>query len=200
MGSAVNSIANQVTNLSDNNFADLAISGLAENGALLKVAGFGQSPTAPQDSAPPQGLQQLQQQQQQYANQFSQNLPQMQNQMNQNLTQSANNTLNAQVKATQSANSARGLGYGGVNQGQQQQERVNSQSNLANAISGSNANLSNAANTLNTQAINTGAGIQQTQQSIQNQIYQQQLAQMQSNNSITGNIASTGLLAGLLLA
>jgi len=92
------------------------------------------------------------------------------------------------------------MAYGGVNQGEQQQVRATTEQNLGRAITGSNANLENAANTLNAQAVETGVGIQQTNQAIQNQIFQQQMTQMNANNASTGSALGTGLMAYMAFA
>lgn len=145
----------------------------------------------------PQTLNELKKNQLEYANQFQAQLPQMQKQMAEQLSTNANKSMNAQLKQVNQRNSARGLAYGGVNEGQQQNVRSQSQGALAESIKNSNAGLLNASNTLNAQALETGVGIQQTQQAIQNQIYQQQLANMNANNAITGSMMGTGLLLAM---
>ncbi len=148
-------------------------------------------PKAPEG---PQGLSALKQQQLTNANDFQKNMPQMQAKMNQQLSDQSNQQMQAQLKQNKQNNSNRGLLYGGVEQGGQQGIRANAQAGLAHSISNSNADLQNASQTLNAQALQTGAGIQQNQQMIQNQIYTQQLATMQANNSMTGSAAGMGLL------
>jgi len=155
---------------------------------------------APSPPKTPGSLDELKQQQQQYAQQFSQNLPQMQKNMAGLLTQQANQQMQGQMQTVKNRNNARGMAYGGVNQGEQQQVRATTEQNLGRAIAGSNANLENAANTLNAQAVETGVGIQQTNQAIQNQIFQQQMAQMNSNNSMMGSALGTGLMAYMAFA
>lgn len=166
-------------------WADAFGQGGALMGPLNEAAGIGNAPEAPKT---PSSLDQLKNQQQQYAQQFSQNLPQLQKQTAGLLTQQSNKQMNAQLQQTKNNNNARGLLYGGVNQGAQQQVRSTAQQNLSQAISNSNAGLENAANTLNSQAIETGVGIQKTQQEIQNSIFQQQMAQMQAQNSGMGGL------------
>lgn len=135
--------------------------------------------------------------QQAYAEKFQKELPQMQAKMAQDLSRDAHRRMTSQIRETNQGNFSRGLGYGGVNEGQKQAVRSESQSQLAGKIAGANASLENASNTLNAQAVETGLGVQQTQQQIQNQIYQQQLSNQQAQNAITGSITGAGLLAGL---
>jgi hypothetical protein len=142
----------------------------------------------------------LQTQQQTNATNFRNNIPQMEQSMGEQLKASANQTMGQQLGGLGSYNSSRGMGYGGVNQGQQQRVRSAAQSGVAQGQSNINAGLQNAANTLDAEAVNTGLGIQQTQQSIQNNIYSQAMTQMNANNSMVGGFLGTGLLAGLVLA
>lgn len=178
------------------------------------IAGFGANPAGflmgsqlsglinPQEAPGAPGtdasLAMMHQQQLAYAKNFQENLPQTQQKVAQQLTNASNQTMNAQVRQVKNQNNARGLTYSGVNQGQQQAVRSNAQQQLAGGISAANANLENASNTLNAQAVETGVGIQQTQQAIQNQIFQQQMSQMQSQNSIFGSALGTGILAATL--
>lgn len=174
------------------------IAGFVSN-PVMAIAG-GQLANVLDPTAPPKApgtnpaLAAFQQEQQQNAKQFSQNLPSLQGQIAQMLTKQAKATTDAQVQQVKTTNNARGLTYSGINQGQQAGVVAQNQQQLGSAISGANANLANASNTLTAQAVETGVGIQQTQQSIQNQIYQQQLSQMQSNNSIFGSALGTGIL------
>lgn len=135
--------------------------------------------------------------QQQYAQKFQKELPQMQAKMAQQLTQQSNQQMQGQLKGVNQNNFSRGLGYGGVNAGQQAGVRAGAQQQLAGQISGANASLENASNTLNAQAVETGVGIQQTQQSIQNDIYKQQLAQQQASNAAAGGLL--GMVGSALL-
>lgn len=138
--------------------------------------------------------------QQLYAKSFQERLPQMQAKMAQQLTQQSNQQMQGALQQNKQANFSRGMGYGGIEQGQQAGIRVGSEQQLAGQISGANASLENASNTLNAQAVETGVGVQQTEQSIQNSIYQQQMANQQANNNITGSIMGTAMMAAILLA
>lgn len=175
------------------------------NGRLSRIVPDATSPITGQPNAPAaptndpnSPLSTLQTQQQQYANQFSQDLPSMKNQNASNLSSSASMTNNQQNKAINRGNSARGLGYGGVNQGMQAKNSANNAGLLANNIEQSNASFDNAANTLNTQALETGVGIQQQQQQIQNQIYSQAMANQNASNQMTSSAIGTGLLLALI--
>ncbi len=183
-----------------NGYSDLL--GQGANGRNFANGVFGNADGSNQPTPPktPSSLAGLQAQQQQYAQQFSQNLPQMQQKMAGLLTQQANQQMSGQIAQVKNQNNRRGMEYGGVNQGQQGQVRAADQQNLGQAITGSNANLENASNTLNAQAVETGVGIQQTNQAIQNQIFQQQMAQMNSQNSVMGSALGTGLMSYMAFA
>lgn len=159
---------------------------------------FAQSPDMSKLTQAPDALDNLHQQQLGFANQFTQGLASMQAKAAQQLTTGANQQMNAQIKQVKNQNNARGLNYGGINQGQQQQVRSYNQQQLAGNIAGSNANLQNAANNVNAQAIETGVGMQQMQQQLQNQIFQQQWATTQANNSMVGSALGMGILGAAI--
>lgn len=207
MGSTVNDISRTVSSIYSAPFQAVGSAVGGSSGQDIKNSGseYGNwigslggtikpDPQKPNTPGTPQDLSSLQSAQLNYANQFQKNLPQLQATMADNLTKQSNAQMNNQVRMTKEANQQRGLTYSGINQGQQQGVRNQSAQGLASAISGSNAGLQNASQTLNAQALQTGVGIQQTQQAIQNTIYQQQLSQMQANNAQTGSMIGTGLL------
>lgn len=160
----------------------------------------GGDPAAPTAPGVNPALTNLQTQQQTNATNFRNNIPQMEQSMGEQLKSQANQMMGQGMSQINNSNNARGMGYGGVNQGQQQKLRAQTQSGVAQGQSNINAGLQNAANTLDAEAVNTGVGIQQTQQSIQNQIYSQAMTQMNANNSMVGGFLETGLLAALVLA
>lgn len=205
-GGFVSDLANTVTNTGKAFYQPFLDLGQAKFDKVLPdvaniprtIAGELSSPTEmPESPSAPQSLVDLQKQQLDYANKFREQMPQMQNQMARQLSQQAEMQQKGQIAEIKNRNNARGLTYSGINQGQQLGARAANQGLLAQAISGANANLENASNTLNNQALQTGVGIQQTQQSIQNQIYEQQMAQLAADNSITGSVLGFGLMAGM---
>lgn len=166
-----------------------------------QVFGGGLDSTTPAPPpAPPTPLQQLQTQQTDYANQFKSNLPTMQSQLASQLAQASARSTNTGNRQIQSINSARGLGYGGLNKGMKMSNTSNNASNLASGIASGNAGLVNESNALSTQALQTGVGIQTQQQQVQNDIYQQALAQQNANNSIVGGLLQAGVTTGLIVA
>lgn len=145
------------------------------------------------------GLSAVQQQQQQQAQQFRANLPQNENTAYSDLAQASGANTNQAVRQAGSSNSARGLLYGGVNQGQQQGIRANNQVNLAKGKSDINNQYETEANKMDAAAVGTGVAIQQTQQSVQDQIYKQALLNMNNQNNAFGSLLGAGG-AGLGLA
>lgn len=158
-------------------------------------------PEAPDAPRINENLSRLKQKQMEQAKQFRENLPGMKNKMATDLRVEANDAMAAQAKNINESNSRRGLLYGGINAGQQAQAKGAAQSRLAKAISSNNVNLENAADAMDAQAIETGMGIQQSQQAIQNQLYSQAQARLNGENMMTGSmlgaaggIATAGLL------
>lgn len=159
--------------------------------------GPGQPPKAPGIDP---GLAKLREEQQKYAKDFRAGMPSMIRMMSENLKSQSNQALGQGLKQTRNDYASRGLSYSGLEKGAEARQRGQAASGLAAGISGINADVENAANTLDAQAVETGVGIQQTQQAIQNQIYSQAMARMNANNAITGSALGTGLIAAMLMA
>jgi hypothetical protein len=192
MGSAVSQISKGL------NSASKATGGLSNYFAPAGITGamfpYNEAPSAP--GVDP-NLQSLKDKQSQNAQQFRQNIPGMEQTMGNQIKKRGQQNLGQNLNYTKSYNSGRGLLYGGINQGQMQGQRAASAQNVASGINTVNTGLENAANQLDAQAIETGVGIQQNQQAIQNQLYSQAMAQQNANNSLVGNIAATGLLLAM---
>lgn len=134
-------------------------------------------------------------------NQFTQNMPQMQNQMGNQARAGFNQQAGTQIQRNRATNSSRGLLYGGINQGQEAGIRGQAAVKSANAQGTINAGLLNSQSQLQGNAVNTGLAINQNQQQIQNDIYQQALAQMQASAGMFGSaMGSVGKVGGLLAA
>lgn len=132
---------------------------------------------------------------------FRQNLPGLENQMGHQLADQSNQQMSQNIQGARQNNSARGLLYGGINAGQEGAIRANAAHGLAAGRSDINQGLLNNANTLDAQAIHTGLGIQQTQQSIQNSIYGQALADMQARGAAIGGLmGGVGKIGGMFAA
>lgn len=172
------------------------ISGGIKNG----LTGFGNSlnPSGPQTPGTNPALAQVEQNQISQAQQFQANIPQYQQQLTSNLKQGVNQQLGQNLQKTANYNASRGLLYGGVNQGMQGHNYNNASNAVAQGTSDINAGLQSASNQLAANAVGTGTGIQQSNQDIQNQIYQQTMAQTNSNNSMLGSAAGFGLLAAMI--
>lgn len=173
------------------------IGGAGVGSMIQDVFSPGEGPAAP--GVDP-NLENLRKRKQQNAQAFRANIPNMQKEMGEDLKVSANQGLSAQNKATQEGMSSRGLMYSNINRGAQAANRGRTQAAVAKGTTDINTGLMNAADTLDAQAIETGVGIQQTQQAIQNDIYSQAMARMNAQNSVIG--AGLGFLgsAGLTAA
>lgn len=178
-------------------FADVTTGGQATN-LYNNLTGAGQS--GPQAPGTNPSLSSVEQQQINQANDFSANMPTYQSQMTDNLKTNVNNQLGSNLNTISNNNNARGLLYGGVNQGQRAQAYGQAQAQTAQGVSNINAGLLSAQDQLNANAVGTGTGIQQSSQAIQNDIYQQTLSQINSNNAMLGSAGGSAVLAGLLLA
>lgn len=138
--------------------------------------------------------------QQEQATEFRSALPNTQREMAERFTSEANRGLSAANKNTQQQMASRGLLYSGINQGAQAANRARTQAGIAQGISDMNTGLQDSADSMDMEAIQTGMGIQQAQQQIQNQIYSQAMARMAAHNQMVG--AGIGLIssAGMMYA
>lgn len=226
MGSAVHNIASGIKNTvsnpgqSFNNFVNGAVGPMGPAGGFVnqlpgasnwlnqRTGGFASpfaqgglfNPTIQQPSAPgvDPGVAAMQQQQQQQAQQFRANLPQNEQMMFQNAAQNANRQLGQNLNNINQNSNSRGLMYGGINQGLQAKERANTQVQLAQTRENINDQMNNAANQMDAAAIGTGMAIQQSQQSIQDQIYNQALMNMMNQNQSFGSVLGAGAMIGAM--
>lgn len=159
------------------------------------IGGGDSASDAPPAATDKTDLQKFQEKQTQNASDFRANLPKLQEQQAGLLKEQANNQMSGQLKAIKERASSRGLGYGGLAEGAQAGVRNANQGALSSALSTSNANLANAADTLDAQAVQTGLGVQQNQQALQNLTYQQAMADYQQKNNMFSNMLGSGLLA-----
>lgn len=146
---------------------------------------------------PEQRMKKLQQMQ---AEEFRKGIPQTARQMGEDLRSETNKAMNASMKQTSDANASRGLLYSGINRGQKAGIRAKAQAGLAAGIAGINTDLENTANSMENAAVESGKAIQQNEQEMQRQIYQQAMARMNSNNAIMGSALSLAGTAGILYA
>ncbi len=201
MSGAVRSIGNAVHNIGGGitsavNQARVGGENLSQVLGDAKKTIFGSdAPHAPGMSP---GLQQTLANQQAYAKSFRGDLPQITNTMQGRMAQQANQGLQNNLRQTRTSNASRGLLYGGVNAGQEGQQRASAQRGLISADSALNTGLQNEANSLDQAAMQTGVGIQQQQQAMQNSVYQNAMAQMAGQNQIAGSALSAATMALML--
>lgn len=138
--------------------------------------------------------------QQYYAKQFQGNESNLENQLGSQLSSQANSQMGQNLNAVRQNNSRRGLLFGGVNAGQEGAVRSGAAQDIASGRSSINQGVVSAGNQMNQDAINTGVAIQQQQQQVQNAIYSQAMASMQSQNAAIGGLLGAGgaVLGGYL--
>lgn len=207
MSSAVSSLANFSNNMMPGaqganqytfGLANPGANGGYANGIFSKLAP--QSADAPNSPGINSNLQNVQAQQLQNAQSFRANMPSMNAQLTNQMNVQGGNALGQNLQNINSGNSARGLMYGGINAGQQQGARAQMATGLAQGKSEINSNLANAANTLDAQAVQTGMGVQASQNQIENQVYSQAMSMMNLNNSYFGGLMSGGGKIGGMMA
>lgn len=214
IGNAIGGAVSDTANAVAKPFTDIAqgqinpgsiLGGAAAHvGGILPALGdnlYGSGPDAPPVPGTPGALDQLKQAQINTAKDFRQNLPGMEGQLGNQLASSSNQQLGQDTSSLKQMNSRRGLLYGGVNAGGENKLRASAQGGLSAAKSQLHAGLESQANQLDSEAIQTGVAIQQSQQQMQNLIYQQALARMQSENAMMGSLFQAGgMAAGMALA
>lgn len=140
-------------------------------------------------------------QQQYYANQFRNNIPSLENTMGNQMANTVGGQMDQGIKQTQQTDSSRGLLYGGIHAGDEQQVRNAASGQLAQGRSNINAGINQAANTMDNQAVQTGVQIQQQQQQMQDQIYANAMASMAGKQAgVSGLFQAGGMAAGMALA
>lgn len=168
-------------------------------GSAARVVEQALTPTkAPAALTPDQGLTGIQTAQQQQYQDYLTNLPKMQKQMQEQYTQQAHKQIAAGQKAGESKMASRGLGYGGLNEAMKQQVAAQGKQDLAGQLANVNQGLLSMGNQIQQGGIQTGVGMQNQMQALQNMLYQQQLARQNAENSTTGSIL--GLIGGAGIA
>jgi hypothetical protein len=117
-----------------------------------------------------------------------------------NLSSATNQDLGQNLKNVNQSNNARGLLYGGINQGMRAQQRGQAGYKLAQGRAQINDAYENAANQMDSAAVNTGMMVQQNQQAIQDQIYQQALTTMMNRNQAFGSLLGAGATGVAMMA
>lgn len=205
-GSPISTIANNVTQGVQHLGSDIQ----NNPGAYLGAGAFGpagavggslidasmKKPDQPTAPGVDPGLASTLQAQQQNAQQFRSNLGTNEAAAGQNLAVNANQQLNKNLQAQTSSDNSRGLLYGGINEGHNQAQRASSATQLAQGRESINDNYQTAANQMDAAAVGTGVAVQQSQQAVQDQIYNQALMNMANQNKAFGSLATAGGMAG----
>ena len=144
-------------------------------------------------------LQQMEQQQINAATQFGNNLPAYVKQQQNAATDTSRQNLAQTLAGTTQNSNARGLLYGGYNQGQQANATVQNQAQLGVTNENINTNAQNTLSQMQSAALGQGVALQGQQQTLNQQAYQQALAQMQAQNQGVGSLlGGIGSIGGLL--
>ena len=132
---------------------------------------------------------------------YKEALPGMRNQLQSRLSQSMNQDIASGQRNTEERNVARGLGYGGVNEGQKGMLAAQGQQDLAGQISGANQGLLDLGNQIQGGTIQTGLGIQGLLQQNADTQYQRQRSQQASRNAqnqaLLGVLGNVGMMAAI---
>lgn len=147
------------------------------------------TPSAP---SPPTDAENVQKAQIKQYEDYKTALPGMQNQLQSRLSQSMNQDIAKGQRNVEEKNSARGLGYGGINEGQKGLVATQGQQDLASQISGANQGLLDLGNQIQGGAIQTGLGIQGLLQQNADTQYERQRARQSAQNA--QNQALLGML------
>lgn len=205
-------VADQVRNVGERavqgdikGVADAAIGGATEMGRIaLDPLGFTNplfgDRKAPDAPGADQDLEAIKKAQKEQAKQFRAGLPQMQKQLGERIAQANNEQLSGALKDVDRSTNARGLLYGGINQGARGAERADASKRTAEARLSINKQLVDQANQMESAAISTGLQVQQSQQAIQDQIYNQALTNMMQRNQMFGSVLGAAGMAGGMAA
>ena len=134
----------------------------------------------------------LRRQQMQQAKDFRQNMPSLQEKAFGNVAARENQRLGQEVKDIQAGSNRRGLLYSGLREGKESGARAASASNLASQRSSINDAYEQKAKQLEMNAIDTAFKQQQSQQQIEDEIYNQALANVASKNAASSALMSAG--------
>lgn len=148
--------------------------------------------------APDHSIADFQTAQKDYANNFRAGMPNMATQMHTQLEADTGRQLNNDVRDLHASNSSRGLLYGGINAGGEGKLRASASANVASGKMNINKGLIDQASQFDQDAISTGLSIQQSQQQIQNSIYQNAMARQMGQDQIAGSAVQAGTMIALM--
>lgn len=139
--------------------------------------------------------------QQDLAKNFRTNLPNMQSQLNAQMAQKGAQSLKGDLRDIRSADSRRGLLYGGVNAGNEGQARLQNSQAMAQGRSDINAATQQMASGFDQQAVASGLMARQNQADIQDLIYSQAMATMNAEGqTFSGLMSGGGKIGGMMMA
>lgn len=152
---------------------------------------------APPDAPPPDPtLESVKAGQVADAKSYRANLPQTQQNMYEQAYKGERNNLAQNIQATRQNANSRGLLYSGLEQGNEQGQRANSNANLAQTRSEINNSTESQARQLEANAVQTGIQQQQSVASIQDQTMSQALANMAARRQGLSGVGQ-GIGAGI---
>lgn len=150
----------------------------------------------PPTAGPDEQSQQILTEQQKGYQEYMKRLPSFQKQMAEGLAKQSMESMTGQQRQAEQRNVSRGLGYGALNEANKEQIRAQNQQQLASAIQQGNLGLLGLGEQMQAGIVTTGAGMQTDMQNRMNQIYQQQLLEMQKQNQ---GLANLGGIAGTVI-
>ena len=163
-----------------------------------KYAGEINLPNAPRQVAQPNPQEEILTEQQKAYKDYMTKLPSFQKKMAEGLAQQSMATMTGQQRGVEQRNVSRGLGYGALNESMKEQVRAQNQQGLASAIEQGNLGLLGLGEQMQAGIVATGGGMQADLQNKYNQIYSQQMAEMQRRSSqLGGLLGAAGTIAGL---
>jgi len=131
---------------------------------------------------------------------YLKNVPGYRRKLEEGISKEANKSMYQKMRGVEQRNVSRGLGYGALNESMKEEQRGQSQQELANQITNLNRGLLDLGEQMRTGAIQTGVGMQGDVQNRLNQLYQRRMAEYNANTqeagSFMGLLASLGMMAG----
>lgn len=202
IGKGIDALVKNPGEAADDFFAAALGGTVKQLGEDIGISQTGPTPTGTPKKTPEEvAAIDAQTEQQRASADYKKKMPYYQSRLSEDLAKESNKQMNKAQKEVDERNTARGLGYGGLNQGMQEKVRSLTQQQLAGQTQEMNQGLLDLGEQIDTGTIKTGLGYQQDLQRRQDQIYQQALARQQAQNSMTGSglglLASYALMAAL---
>lgn len=143
------------------------------------------------------GLRRIRRDQAKQAREFEAGIPKMADDLFGGVEKQERRRLANQMSGIRNDASSRGLLYSGIREDQEQRARAESSGSLASARADINSQLQDQSRDMKANAVKTGLNIQQAQQQIHDQIYNQALANMASKRGlISGFAGAAGTAVG----